>query len=113
LRGHGVTADLDRSSCKACHTEDFCVRCHQSVTPQNHRGNWDNQHCLGCHFPLRDNGCFVCHKSDIRHRIAPMPPDTPVHRKAQNSDCRNCHGGLKAPHLDNGEDCLQCHRKKR
>jgi len=111
LRGHGVTADLDRSSCKACHTEDFCVRCHQSVTPQSHRGNWDNQHCLGCHFPLRDNSCFVCHKNDIRHRIAPNLPSTQVHKQAQSSDCRNCHGGLKRPHLDNGDDCLLCHRR--
>ncbi|MGD0092052.1 MAG: cytochrome c3 family protein [Planctomycetota bacterium] len=112
LRGHGLTADMDRSSCKACHTEATCIRCHQSVPPQSHRGNWSDQHCLNCHFPLRDNRCFICHKNDIQHRAAPLLPNTPVHKTAQSpGDCMNCHGGLKAKHLYNGDSCLLCHRR--
>lgn len=94
-RGHGASADLDRSSCKTCHTEDACARCHQMNAPRSHRGNFDSTHCLGCHLPLKDNNCSVCHKATPSHSAAPRPPTNSVHVKANESDCRTCHFGLK------------------
>jgi len=111
-RGHGATADLDRSGCRVCHSEDFCTRCHQSVAPQSHRANWDTRHCVGCHLPLKGNSCAVCHKGTPSHNAAPVLPANSVHKKATSSDCRTCHFGLKMRHLDNGDDCLLCHRRQ-
>jgi hypothetical protein len=111
-RGHGVTADLDRHTCKVCHTDDSCLRCHQSIAPQNHKGNWDSQHCLGCHQPLNQVGCFACHKNTKSHLTAPPLPANKVHANAKPTDCRTCHmAGKMLPHIDNGENCLDCHKR--
>jgi hypothetical protein len=110
-RGHGVTADLDPKGCKVCHTEDSCVRCHQTIAPKSHRANFESQHCVGCHEPLKDNGCFACHKNTRSHATAPNAPSNKVHEIATANTCRDCHFGLKMKHLDNGDSCLNCHRK--
>jgi len=110
-RGHAIMSDLDRRTCKVCHTEDSCLRCHQTIEPASHRGNWDSAHCQGCHEPLKAVGCFACHKNDKSHLFAPHLPNNQVHANAKPADCRTCHFGLKLGHLDNGENCLDCHRK--
>jgi menaquinone reductase, multiheme cytochrome c subunit len=107
-RGHALLASLDRESCAACHTTDTCDRCHREALPRSHMGNWSSSfagHCLGCHFPLREEGCITCHKSMPGHRSTPKPPDhTPV------MICRQCHGLVAAlPHADKGDDCNGCH----
>ncbi len=110
-RGHGITADLDRSTCKVCHNENTCIRCHQSTPPASHHGNFESQHCQGCHLPLKDNGCIACHRNTNSHLAAPRLPNTKVHTNATASDCRTCHFGLKLQHIDNGDNCLSCHRR--
>jgi hypothetical protein len=78
----------------------------------SHTGNWGsprNNHCLGCHEPLRNEGCVACHSSTPSHALAnPKPPD---HNAAMN--CRQCHipGGVQPPmpHVDNGDNCNACH----
>lgn len=107
-RGHALMASLDRDNCAACHTTDTCDRCHREVLPRTHVGNWSSTfagHCLGCHFPLREEGCVACHKATPGHRSTPKPPDhTPV------MICRQCHGLVAAlPHADKGDDCNACH----
>lgn len=109
LRGHGIVATLDRASCMTCHQEDSCASCHASSPPRNHTGAWGsptNQHCLGCHFPVQNEGCVVCHLGTPSHSTArPKPPD---HHPAMN--CRQCHGiDQPLPHIDNGDDCNFCH----
>jgi hypothetical protein len=107
-RGHGVIAMMDRGTCAACHQPDSCERCHAEVVPMNHTGMWGgtkSRHCLTCHLPLKAEGCVVCHKSTPSHLSTPKPPD---HNPAMN--CRLCHGaGQRLPHVDNGDDCNQCH----
>lgn len=110
LRGHGVTASLDRESCATCHTADSCASCHASSPPQNHTGAWGgvvNQHCVSCHFPVQNEGCVVCHAGTPSHAQAtPKPPD---HTAGMN--CRMCHGvGQPLPHVDNGDNCNLCHQ---
>ncbi|MBK8976691.1 MAG: cytochrome c3 family protein [Planctomycetes bacterium] len=110
LRGHGVHASVDRESCTACHRTDFCDRCHRESVPLSHAGSFGaprNNHCLGCHEPLRSSSCYTCHKDAPSHRMA--PPKPPDHVASMN--CRLCHGvGLTLPHVDNGSDCNACHR---
>lgn len=62
-KGHGLEARWDRSSCLACHKEDSCTECHRNTPPSSHRSGWSSKHCTGCHKPLQDSTCFVCHKS--------------------------------------------------
>ncbi len=111
-RGHAINADSDRSQCKVCHTEDSCLRCHQTITPQSHKGNYAAQHCLSCHFPLKDEGCIACHKNANSHFLADRLPNTQIHKKATDATCRDCHFGFKMlPHLDDGGSCLMCHKR--
>ncbi len=109
--GHGVLAGLDRTGCMVCHTDNSCVRCHKSVAPRSHRGAFANRHCVGCHFPLRDNKCNFCHKGTPSHNSAPSLPSTAFHASVSVDRCRDCHGGLKRPHVDDGGSCLKCHRR--
>lgn len=110
LRGHAVPASLSRSECAVCHRDDFCTRCHDSTRPLSHVGAFGsvlNQHCLGCHFPLRTEGCFVCHKATPSHQLAaPQPAD-----HAPGANCRLCHGfSAPLPHVDDGSNCALCHQ---
>ncbi len=109
LRGHAIPASLDRARCLTCHRDDFCQRCHENVEPLSHKGMFGsprNNHCLGCHFPLKNEGCITCHKGTPSHQLgAPQPPDhTP------GANCRLCHGpSAPLPHADNGSQCSICH----
>lgn len=110
LRTHGLQASIDRTRCAVCHTQDSCEQCHQNTRPRSHRGGFGfgaQRHCTSCHFPLQDNGCYVCHRSAASHELAaPLPGD---HSPAMN--CRLCHGnGVALPHPDGGHVCTACHR---
>lgn len=117
LRGHGVTASIDRDRCRVCHTTDSCFACHQQMKPRSHVGTFGspfNRHCYGCHLPLEtysgQDGCIVCHKASPGHLTAPPRPPTAPHMTSNPNQCRVCHttgGTLKHP--DNGQSCLLCH----
>jgi hypothetical protein len=109
LKSHGFEAMADRSRCQTCHRDDSCARCHESTRPLSHKGMFGqkrNTHCFRCHFPLRNESCFVCHKGTPSHNEAtPLPSD---HSPAFN--CRQCHGvGAPLPHVDDGSSCTACH----
>jgi hypothetical protein len=114
LSGHGIAAAIDRDRCQVCHTTDSCFLCHQQMKPRNHRGTWGSpfdRHCYSCHLPLEgtdDQGCYVCHKSAPAHAQAPMRPANAPHMTTDSNQCRACH--TPAPHPDNGQSCLLCHR---
>jgi hypothetical protein len=109
-RGHGQIAAFDRDDCSTCHQPDACNRCHEQTLPVSHRGTWGgtrSTHCFSCHFPLRAEGCFTCHKDANSHQLAtPLPAN-----HFPGMDCRQCHGlTAPLPHVDNGTDCEACHR---
>ncbi|MCB9898565.1 MAG: cytochrome c3 family protein [Planctomycetes bacterium] len=110
LRAHGIAASMDRDSCAACHTTDSCQRCHEESRPISHIGTFAaprDTHCFGCHFPVQDNTCAVCHKGTPSHFDATPLPDN--HSPGLN--CRQCHGvDVKLPHVDNGSSCILCHK---
>jgi hypothetical protein len=110
LRTHGALASIDRSRCAVCHTRDSCQQCHEQTPPLSHRGGFgfpQNRHCTGCHLPVQDTGCAVCHRTAPAHDMAtPLPAD---HTPSMN--CRLCHGnGVVLPHPDGGHVCTACHR---
>ncbi len=108
-RGHSFLAAMDRDRCAACHEEDSCNRCHADALPLTHKGAFggtQSNHCFSCHFPLRAEGCFTCHKDTPSHLLA--PPKPPNHFPGM--DCRQCHGlTAPLPHADDGTDCNFCH----
>ena len=111
-RAHGYAAAVDRESCATCHKQASCSACHADTKPQSHIGLWGSpmdNHCLSCHLPVKNEACFVCHKSTPSHLAAPPKPDVPPHSPAMN--CRSCHGVTVLPlHVDNGDDCNSCHK---
>lgn len=108
-RGHGIAASMDRAQCSTCHPASTCEACHQETEPLSHRGGFgspSNDHCIGCHEPLAEESCGVCHRAAPSH--AQATPKPPGHVPSMN--CRMCHGnGQPLPHFDNGGDCNACH----
>ena len=110
-KGHGVNAEMDRSSCMVCHRTDYCDRCHREIEPRSHRAGWgppSDRHCLTCHTTLSDQGCNACHQVTT-HPEAPRLPTKLPHPTASESACRTCHSNTP-PHPDNGDPCRSCHR---
>ena len=114
-RGHGLVAMADRQNCAACHQPESCEACHSSIMPRNHVATWGgtlSTHCLGCHQPLRYEGCSACHQATPSHLAAPNMPDDDEHAHTPGMNCRKCHQypGRFMPHVDNGDDCNSCHK---
>jgi hypothetical protein len=89
IRGHGLTAGVNRERCLACHRQDYCIRCHNETAPRNHTGNWRTRHCTWCHFAsgiVPADNCGVCHKiAPHTSRPAAHPPIGP------QTNCAACH----------------------
>jgi len=77
IRGHGIQAQINSNKCSFCHQSSFCVRCHRSTKPMNHKGNWASLHgkaipggyggnisnCSTCH---KTTWCIRCHNRKIQ-----------------------------------------------
>ena len=89
IRGHGITASVNRERCFACHRQDYCIRCHNETAPRNHTGAWRSRHCTWCHFASGikpADGCGVCHKiAPHTSRPSAHPPIGP------QTNCAVCH----------------------
>lgn len=110
-RGHSQMAAFERDRCSTCHDSDSCNRCHAEVEPSSHRASWGgtrNDHCLSCHFPLRLEGCFTCHRDSPSHALAPPAPADGPHTSATDDQCRTCHAP-NLRHADGGDRCRLCH----
>lgn len=113
MKGHSVAAGADRSTCATCHHRtDFCDRCHRETPPRTHTASWGGSrasHCLSCHEPRSsERTCVMCHGAQ-RHASAPARPANAQHAGATDALCRNCHGIIGLPHVDNGDRCGACH----
>jgi hypothetical protein len=72
LRRHAAVAGTDSSLCANCHTERFCVDCHDGrLRPRTvHPGDWLSSHaraarleaprCTSCH--RQQSSCITCHQ---------------------------------------------------
>lgn len=107
-RGHALEVSRDRSNCQACHKTDFCLRCHQNTPPSSHVARWEFRHCRQCHFPLKDDGCIVCHKSVDHTQVAPKIPQWMA-----TLHCTDCHfagiADIPDPRHPIQYPCIQCH----
>lgn len=125
-RSHFIARWACSTHCNKCHlplSSTDCFVCHKHTLshftvrpcPPGHRDRWGfplNNHCKNCHFPLGFTECAVCHTGMPGHLEAPDKPDDKVHPGTPPALCRDCHrrGGGGLLHVDNGDDCLICHR---
>lgn len=74
---HGTFAQMDRDSCRECHSEKTCSQCHSQrdiSKPQVHRPNFRISHsiearanpqkCVTCHTTI--NTCVQCHTKGVK-----------------------------------------------
>ncbi|MDI6782773.1 MAG: hypothetical protein QME64_01620, partial [bacterium] len=108
-RGHALEVGWNRSNCLVCHKIDFCQTCHQQTPPSSHTAGWSNRHCDRCHYPLKDNGCMVCHKSVDHTQYAPRIPAEWM----AELHCTDCHFAgipdIPTPKHPRQYPCKQCH----
>ncbi len=77
---HGKYASLDRGTCAACHSMDYCSKCHNEL-PRSHAplpmfkagghampAMLDQRACLTCH--TFQNTCSACHTSQLTSKPA-------------------------------------------
>ncbi len=93
--------------CFQCHKQDYCIKCHQAVEPQNHTNQWrlighgisagiKRDSCKACH---RTDFCFRCHESKRpRSHVANWGATRSRH-------CSYCHEPLSS------NSCFVCHKE--
>jgi hypothetical protein len=120
---HGVEAQINSSSCRHCHQNNYCTDCHEGdnldhvVHPLNFRnshgihakGNKDN--CLTCH--QEQAFCIECHQSELvmprNHGFANWSNTRDGGRHAREAlydfdSCLSCHNDAYAENV-----CITCH----
>jgi hypothetical protein len=117
---HKEMALADGAYCAMCHTEDFCIECHQGgwigpdgtimppVVPEDHMVvTWWGEH--GGLYLRQVGMCGACHESEscTRCHITPMPHPTDwleTHGRQDEGLIRDCN----VCHVDRGR-CQDCH----
>ncbi len=95
-------------TCRACHSEDFCKRCHGIQLP--HPDSWLNLHGDEVKSsPAAKEGCFVCHRRSLCdgcHKLQiPHPKDflknhSSIVKQQGSTACYKCHSEVS---------CDRCH----
>ena len=87
----------DQSTCRSCHTVDFCVKCHGVRVP--HPADWPAVHgrgldavgregCATCHEP---EWCTSCHGIEMPHPQGFLPAHGPESDRLGEETCERCH----------------------
>lgn len=95
-------------SCRMCHSDDFCINCHQEEPPDNHNNQWrlighgitagiNRESCSTCH---KTDFCVRCHESTRPRSHASADWGNKVNRH-----CNSCHMPL------NATTCIVCHKE--
>lgn len=110
---HNNHSKLYGLSCRDCHQEEACIRCHyQGKKPVSVvKASADLMHhkCSACHNISAEKGCSKCHSKFERkrfdHKVASGWPLTGKHRKLS---CQACHpSGKRITKLS--RNCNGCH----
>lgn len=125
-KNHGLVSQIEASSCKHCHQNNYCIQCHEGdnlnrlAHPLNFRnnhgiqakGNKDN--CLSCHQEFAF--CIECHKTEMvmpkNHSYANWSNTKEGGRHAREAlydfdSCLSCHNDAYSDNI-----CLRCHGVK-
>jgi hypothetical protein len=117
-QAHGVYAESGAENCKSCHTETYCVECHQgeNLNNQSHPAEFiathsisfmtGEQDCAGCHD--RQDFCVTCHVEI--NRVVPANHSTADwigvgHSAAARIEFDKC----AVCHIEGDVTCIRCH----
>jgi hypothetical protein len=120
---HGIQAHLDKDACSRCHSDEYCVKCHEgdnldrTVHPMNFiythgiQSKGGKETCYTCH--EEQAFCNDCHRQEMvipksHARIGWANRDNGgAHARAAGSDlesCLSCHDDINGTPV-----CAQCH----
>ncbi len=117
-KNHGLVSAEDPETCKSCHTDNYCITCHQgeNVNGTAHPPQFIATHSLS--YKMQETDCATCHESkqfciDCHVNVSgarPADHNLPdwaatEHGKAAQADydrCTVCHTGEELL-------CTQCH----
>lgn len=126
LTQHGPTSYCESNNCQACHTNRYCLECHQgdNLDRKVHKFNFINNHglqakankmtCLTCH--EEQSSCNDCHRQRMvmprSHAAASwaIPGTGGLHARKAKFDldsCISCHSDVNGNPV-----CIMCHQKK-
>lgn len=97
----------DMATCRACHAEDYCGRCHGAGVPHDQRffeshgrqAKGADAKCGGCH---QKTFCTDCHGTPMPHPKKFTQGHSKLVKAKGDEDCMKCH-------IE--EDCTTCHVK--
>ena len=63
MKNHGMIGEAGAENCKSCHTENYCIDCHQgeNTMGQSHTPDFILTH--GMSYLVRESDCASCHES--------------------------------------------------
>jgi len=97
----------DLQTCRACHPDDYCVRCHGMRLPHDAsfirthplRAQEQRKDCVVCH---RQTFCDSCHGMRMPHPASFTPQHSRLVNERGRAACERCHVG---------DDCVNCHER--
>lgn len=95
----------EMTTCRACHSDDFCRPCHGSGVPHTPRfvsvhgaaAESSDAECLSCH---QSSMCDDCHVYEMPHPLSFTEQHRQIVANDGEAQCRYCH--LQ-------DDCMTCH----
>ena len=113
---HNEHNHLFKISCRTCHSQDNCIKCHESKSapidynkPVKIQKSLEEHHkpCFSCH---QDNNCQKCHKEK---EMAPFSHSRTtgwvLKSFHSNLACAKCHGN-QIPFRRPDKNCVSCHK---
>lgn len=117
-KAHGMFSETESQNCKSCHTEAYCIECHQgqNLFGENHPPDFISTH--GMSYMVRESDCASCHNGKdyciechveinhvvpVNHSLADWK--STMHGEEAKRDFDNC----TVCHYDNDIYCSGCH----
>lgn len=111
---HNEHTNLFKISCKSCHGQDNCIKCHETKNhedfskPVKIKKSFEDHHkpCINCH---SGNYCQKCHKDKEMTPFNHSKTGWALKFYHSNLACAKCHGtNMPYKKLDN--NCTSCHK---
>jgi hypothetical protein len=115
---HGMFHETGSQNCTSCHTEAYCIDCHQgeNLFNQSHPPEFIATH--GISFTMRESECATCHQGkdyciECHREVNNVIPSTHVlpdwkgalHSEEARKDFDNC----SVCHTQDDIACIECH----
>jgi hypothetical protein len=118
LQIHGMFSETGSQTCSSCHTDAYCIDCHQGENLLNQSHSPDFIAAHGISYTLRESDCATCHQGkdyciechrEVNNVIPPthLMPDWkgPLHSQEARKDFDYC----SVCHEQDDISCIECH----